>query len=232
MKRFVVLLAFAIAFVSYAGAQSWKDALGKLAEKVSDKVSEKTGDTGVLGNVLGDLLGKAVPLSESMLLGTWNYQGVACVLESDNALASLGGSAVAGQLEEKIDGYLSKVGVVNGACSFTFSEGGSCVFKIKEREVKGTYSLNADEKVINFSFFKGKLNIKTYVAYNVVDMNIVFETDKLLALVQKTLDTVSDKMSAISSTSSKLGTAASALGTAGKLLENYKGMMLGMELKK
>ncbi|MBR5456747.1 MAG: DUF4923 family protein [Bacteroidaceae bacterium] len=231
MKRFFIVVALVVAIASLANAQSWKDALGKIAGKVTEKVSEKSGDTAVLGNVLGDLLGKAVPLSESMLLGTWNYQGVACVLESDNSLASLGGSAVAGQLEEKLDGYLSKVGVVNGACSFTFSEDGSCVFKIKEREVKGTYSLNADEKVINFSFLKGKLNIKTYVAYNVVDMNIVFETDKLLALVQKTLDAVSGKMSAISSTS-KLGTAASALGTAGKLLENYEGMMLGMELKK
>lgn len=231
MKRFFIVVALAVAIASLANAQSWKDALGKIAGKVTEKVSEKSGDTAVLGNVLGDLLGKAVPLSESMLLGTWNYQGVACVLESDNSLASLGGSAVAGQLEEKLDGYLSKVGVVNGACSFTFSEDGSCVFKIKEREVKGTYSLNADEKVINFSFLKGKLNIKTYVAYNVVDMNIVFETDKLLALVQKTLDAVSGKMSAFSSTS-KLGTAASALGTAGKLLENYEGMMLGMELKK
>lgn len=231
MKRFFIVVALAVAIASLANAQSWKDALGKIAGKVTEKVSEKSGDTAVLGNVLGDLLGKAVPLSESMLLGTWNYQGVACVLESDNSLASLGGSAVAGQLEEKLDGYLSKVGVVSGACSFTFSEDGSCVFKIKEREVKGTYSLNADEKVINFSFLKGKLNIKTYVAYNVVDMNIVFETDKLLALVQKTLDAVSGKMSAISSTS-KLGTAASALGTAGKLLENYEGMMLGMELKK
>lgn len=231
MKRFFIVVALAVAMGSLASAQSWKDALGKIAGKVTEKVSEKSGDTAVLGNVLGDLLGKAVPLSESMLLGTWNYQGVACVLESDNSLASLSGSAVAGQLEEKLDGYLSKVGVVNGACSFTFSEDGSCVFKIKEREVKGTYSLNADEKVINFSFLKGKLNIKTYVAYNVVDMNIVFETDKLLALVQKTLDAVSGKMSAISSTS-KLGTAASALGTAGKLLENYEGMMLGMELKK
>lgn len=231
MKRFLVVVAFALVLVSMANAQSWKDALGKIAGKVTEKVSEKSGDTGVLGNVLGDFLGKAVPLSEAMLAGTWNYQGVACVLESDNALAGLGGSAVAGQLEEKLDGYLSKVGVVNGACSFTFSEDGSCIFRVKERELNGTYSLNADDKIINFSFLKGKLNVKSYVAYNVVDMNIVFETDKLLSLVQKTLDTVSDKMSATSS-SSKLGSAASTLATAGKLLENYEGMMLGMELKK
>ena len=75
---------------------------------MSDKVSESSsGNTGAIGNILGDLIGKAVPLSESMLIGTWNYQGVACVLESENALAGIGGSAVAGQLEDMLDGYLS-----------------------------------------------------------------------------------------------------------------------------
>ena len=74
--------------------------------------------------------------------------------------------------------------------------------------------------------------IKSYVAYNVKDMNIVFDSDKLLALLQKTLGVVSSKASSLSSASSRLGTAASTLGTVGKLLENYDGMMLGMELKK
>lgn len=232
MKRIFVLAVLAVALLSSSNAQSWKDALGKIAEKVSDKVSESSsGNTGAIGNILGDLIGKAVPLSESMLIGTWNYQGVACVLESENALAGIGGSAVAGQLEDKLDGYLSKVGVAQGACSFSFAEDGSCVFKVKEREIKGTYKLNADEKIINFSFLKGKFNVKSYVAYNVTSMNVVFDADKLLTLVQKTIDTVSSKASSLSS-SSKLGAAASTLGTVGKLLENYKGMMLGMELKK
>ena len=230
MKKIFVLAVLAVAFLSSSNAQSWKDALGKIAEKVSDNVSESSsGNAGAIGNILGDLIGKAVPLSESMLIGTWNYQGVACVLESENALAGIGGSAVAGQLEDKLDGYLSKVGVAQGACSFSFAEDGSCVFKVKEREIKGIYKLNADEKIINFSFLKGKFNVKSYVAYNVTSMNV--DADKLLALVQKTIDTVSSKASSLSS-SSKLATAASTLGTVGKLLENYKGMMLGMELKK
>lgn len=233
MKRIFFLAVLAIALFANADAQSWKDALGKIAGKVSEKVSgNSSGVNDVVGNVLGDLIGKAVPLSDSLLEGTWNYQGAACVLESENALAGIGGSAVSGQLEEKLDGYLAKVGVAKGTCSFTFNKDNSCVFRIKEREIKGTYKLNAEEKTINFSFMKNKLNVKSYVAYNVKDMNIVFDSDKLLALLQKTLGVVSSKASSLSSASSRLGTAASTLGTVGKLLENYDGMMLGMELKK
>ena len=232
MKRIFVLAFVVAAFISGANAQSWQEALGKIAGKVSEKVSgNSSGSTGAVGNILGDLVGKAMPLSESMLVGTWNYQGVACVLESENALAEIGGSAVSGQLEDKLDSYLSKVGVAPGVSSFTFAEDGSCSFKVKGREIKGTYTLNAKDKMINFSFLKGKLNLKSYVAYNVSGMNVVFEADKLLTLVQKTLGVVSSKASGLSS-SSQLGSAASTLGTVTKLLENYKGMMLGMELKK
>ena len=231
MKRIFVLALFVVAFMSALNAQSWKDALGKIAGKVTEKLSDSSVASGAVGNILGDLIGKAVPLSESLLAGTWNYEGVACVLESENALAEIGGSAVSGQLEDKLDGYLAKAGVTQGACSFTFAEDGSCIFKVKEREIKGTYKLNADDKIVNFSFLNGKFNVKSYVAYNVTNMNVVFESDKLLSLIQKTLDTVSSKASKLSSSSS-LSSAASTLGTVGKLLENYKGMMLGMELKK
>ena len=71
------------------------------------------------------------------------------------------------------------------------------------------------------------------MAYNITSMNIVFNADKLLSLVQA----ATSKASSLSGDSA-LGAAASSgnmsstLSVVSSLLENYKGMMLGMKLKK
>lgn len=230
MKKIVLLCALVFAFSAGAGAQSWKNMLGKVVNKVTDGASSD--DTGILGNVLGTLLGNSVPLSNELIEGTWNYEGVACVLESENALTDIGGNVVTTKLEEKLDKYLGKVGVKKGTCTFTFSANDSCVFAFKGHEIPGTYKINAEEKKIDFSFMYDKLNIKTYVSYNVTDMNIVFDADKLLSLLKSATSVVSEKTSGLSASSAKVSTAASALSTMSTLLNSYEGMMLGLKLKK
>lgn len=231
MKKIIFILALLFTFSSGVEAQSFKNLLGKVVNKVTDG-SSSSEEGSVLGNVLGTIIGNSVPLSAELIEGTWNYEGVACVLESENALSNIGGTVVTSKLEDKLDGYLAKVGVKKGKCSFTFSAGDTCVFVINGHEIPGTYKLNDEEKKIDFTFLYGKLNIKTHVSYTVSDMNLVFDADKLLSLVKGATSAVSEKASGLGSTSSKAAAASSALGTIGTLLNSYDGMMLGMKLKK
>ena len=231
MKKVLLFAFLFLSLTATSNAQSWKDALGKVVNKVADEVSDN-GDTGVLGNVLGTLLGNAVPLTSDLIEGTWNYEGVACVLESESALTEMGGTVVTSKLESRLDGYLAKVGVEKGSCSFTFSANDSCVFAIKGREIHGVYKIDAEEKKIDFSFVHGNLNFKTYVAYNVTDMNIVFDADRLLALIKNVTTAVTEKTSGITSSSTRAMAANSALSTVETLLNSSDGMMLGMKLKK
>lgn len=233
MKKIFVLIALSLAFSMNVEAQAWKNVLGKVANKVAEEVSGT--DDSLVANVLGNIIGNSVPFSKALIEGTWNYKGTACVLESEKALADIGGTVATAKIEETLDGYLAKAGIKSGACSFTFMENDSCYMTVNGRNICGTYSLDTENKVIDFSFLRDKLKMKSYLSYNVKDINIVFEADKLLALVKNVTSAVSDKtsgLSSISSSSSKVATTTAALNTASALLENYEGMMLGMKMNK
>ena len=216
MKKITIIAIMATLCVGTANAQSF---LSNLFSKFtgSSNTTEST-TTNTVTNVLGSLLGNSVTLSKSLLKGTWTYEGASCVLESNDALSKIGGSVATAKIEEKMNTYLAKVGVKNGTCSFTFAENDSCTFKIGTREIKGAYTLDSEEKTIQFSFLYGKFTSTAHVSYNVTSMDIVFNADKLLGLIQK-----------VAPTAAKYSTTLSTLAT---LLENYNGMMMGMKLKK
>ena len=236
MKKTTLVIVLFVAIAMNVQAQSWKNVLGQVANKVTEEVA-KTESQEVVTNILGTLIGNSVPFSKSLIEGTWNYEGTACVLESENALSNIGGTVVTSGIEDKLDGYLSKVGVSKGACSLTFLANDSCYFSVGGREIGGTYKLNAEEKIIDFSFLRNKLNMKSYLSYNVTDINVVFEADKFLALIKNAASAVSSKTSSASSlmsssSSSKLSSAGTTLQAISTMLEGYDGMMLGMKLTK
>lgn len=236
MKKLVFIVSLFFAFAMDMQAQSWKDMLGKVANKVTEEVASNSNvNSNVLANVLGNIVGQSVPFSKALIEGTWNYEGTACVLESENALSDIGGTVVTSQVEDKLDGYLAKIGVKEGACSFTFMQNDSCRFTVNGRNLDGAYTLDTENKKIDFSFLHGKLKMQSYVSYNVTDINIVFDADKLLELVKKVSTSVSDKSSSLSgltSSSSQLAAAGTALSAMSSMLQNYDGMMLGMKLLK
>ena len=88
MKKFFLSLVLMVAVATGASAQSWKDLLGKAASEVASEVSSTAGGSAVT-NILGTLLGNSLTLSYDALEGTWDYEGVACVLESENALSNI-----------------------------------------------------------------------------------------------------------------------------------------------
>lgn len=237
MKR-IFLLAAIFAFTMNASAQ-WtsflNNAIGKLTSSTTES-NEGGAATGVLKNVLSGLIGNSMPVTEATLTGTWNYEGTSCVLESDQALANLGGSVAAGAIEEKLNGYLSKVGVQPGACTFSFLANDSCQFTVNGRSINGTYTLNSQDKTVVFNFYD-RLSMTAHVSYDLANMNLVFDADKLLTLIKKVSSTVASSsssgfFSSLFGGSSSSSAASSTLSTASALLDNYTGMMLGMKLKK
>lgn len=228
MKRVVVSFMLTLAVVTGASAQSWKDLLGKVAGEVVNEVSSSSETGNTVMNVLGSLLGNSLTLSPEAIEGTWNYEGVACILESENALSEIGGTVVTGQLESKMDEMLSRVGIKSGNCSFVFSKEGSCTILVGGYTIEGTYVLVPEEKVINLSFMYGQLNLKANVAYEIQNLNIVFKADKLLNFIKGITSSLSNnaageqlqQLSSISQTAATLGT----------LLNSYNGMMLGAKM--
>lgn len=236
MRKIVLVLVLFAAFSVNGQAQSWKNLLGKVANKVTEEVVN-TDTQNVVTNILGTLIGNSVPFSKALIEGAWNYQGTACVLESENALSEIGGTVATAKIEEKLDGYFNKIGISKGTCTLTFLPNDSCYFAVNGRKVGGTYKLNEEEKIIDFSFLYNKLNMKSYLSYNVTDIDVVFDVDKLLDLIKNATSTVSSKTSTVgslmsSSSSSKLSTAGATLETISTLLQGYDGMMLGMKLSK
>lgn len=217
MKKIAILAIMATLCMGTVNAQSiLSNLFGKLKGSTSTETTTSTEN--VITNVLGSLLGNSVTLSKSTIEGTWSYTGASCVLESDNALAEIGGTVATTKIEEKMNTYLAKVGVKEGKCSFTFAQNDTCTFKVGKREIKGKYTLDGENKTIQFSFLQGHFTATAHVAYSVSSLSIVFNADKMLSLVQKVAPTAASY--------------SATLATLATMLESYKGMMLGMKLKK
>lgn len=229
MKKTIFTLVLMLAVAASASAQSWKDLLGKVAGEVVEEVASTDGGSAVT-NVLGAILGTSLTLSDEALEGTWSYEGVACVLESENALSDIGGSVVTSTLESKLDEKLASMGLTKGNCSFTFVKDGTCVINVGGRDLNGKYVLDAEEKVITFTFMYDKLPIKTYVSYEIQNLNVVFKADRLLSFVKNVASYLSND-----ATGQQLGQLQSimqSVGTISTLLQNYDGMMLGVKLSR
>ncbi len=192
----VMVAICAILFTSQAQAQSLKDLFS--SSTLSKVVSAVTGTS-----------------SSVNLVGTWTYTGSAVEFESDNLLKQAGGSVAASALSSKLDTQLSKVGIKSGQVSFTFSNDSTFTSTVGSRTMQGTYSYNASTKQLQLKYAT-LLNLNAKLSYTSSEIELLFNSDKLLAIV-----------SAISSKSSN-----STLSTLGSLAGSYDGMMTGLKLKK
>ena len=198
MKKYVLSLAVVSALLlvtTDVQAQSWKDLFNKdNIEKVVNAVT---------GNQTIDMT------------GTWTYSGSAIEFESDNLLQKAGGAAAAAVAEKKLDEQLAKVGIKDGQVSFTFNADSTFTSTVGKRTMTGTYSYDATDKVVHLRYFK-LLNMNAKINCTSTDMDLLFNSDKLLKLI-----------AFISSKSSS-----TTLKTISSLADSYDGMMLGFALKK
>lgn len=184
--------------------QSLKDILNSSA--VKNAVTAVTG-------------GKAVTFES--LQGTWTYVNPALQLEGDNALKNVTGSLAATEAEKKMKEYCAKVGIVEGVFNYVFNADSTFTSALKKGSLKGTYSVNPEEKTVTLRYTVGtrKLAVSSLTAHVVLsgnELTLLFNADKLL----KFLGTVSSVSNSAT------------LKAVNKLASEYEGMMLGFDLKR
>lgn len=197
MKKlvFLPLLVATMLMTTNCQAQSLKDLFSK--ENVEKVVGAVTGKTKV------------------EMAGTWNYTGSAIEFKSDNLLKKAGGSVASIAAEKKLDEQLTKIGIKPGQMSFTFNADSTFSAKVGAKNIKGSYSYDASTHKVNLKFAK-LLGMNAKMNYTAANMELLFESDKLLRLIAF----LSSKSSSTS------------LKAIGALADGYDGMMLGFSLQK
>ena len=136
----IIIAAGLMLIGANADAQSLKDILNKAAN--SSTVTE------IIEGVTG------VKLSKGDIKGTWSYTGSAVKLESSDLIKSATASVAATQVEKKLDEYLGKIGLKNGAFSFTFKDDNTFTTTVKGKSFNGTYTLSEDGTTITLKYGK------------------------------------------------------------------------------
>lgn len=206
MKRTISIILMAGA-LCLAGQTASAQSLGDILKKVTGNETVK--------NVVETVTGTTLPVD---VKGTWTYSGTAVKFESDDLLKSTAASLAASQVEDKLDSYIAKVGIKAGTFSFTFNEDKTFSATVKGKSFNGTYTVSEDYKTMSLQFGKA-IGLKPFTASISAtsgQLDLLFQADKLLELLGK-----------LTSTSGN-----STLKTIGSLVNQYDGMMLGLELKK
>lgn len=166
-----------------------------------------------IGNVLSSVIGLN-QLSQSQLIGTWRYNGPGCAFTSDNLLAKAGGEVAATQIEQKLEQQYAKLGFSSSNTYITFNQDGTFASKIGGKSFSGNYTYDAGTGALNL---KGLLlSLNGYATRNGSGISVLFESKKLLSLLQT--------MAALSGNST--------LSSIGEISKNYDGARLGFDMKK
>jgi len=175
MKKVRTFLAVMLMIVGCANAQaqSWKDILSGVVDKVTS----------------------AVTGSSTSLVGTWTYDSPACEFESDNLLAKAGGSVASSKINSKLKSVYSKVGMTG--VQITFNEDSTYTSKIKSKTTKGTYSYDSSNKKVTLKPSTGG-SLTAYTSTGSNSLSLLFDSSKLMT----GLKTITNLASKVNSTAS------------------------------
>lgn len=165
-----------------------------------------------IGNILSSVLGNDKP-SQQELIATWRYAGPGCAFTSDNALAKAGGEVAATEVKNKLQAEYSRLGFSSSNTWITFSNDGTFSSKILGKSFSGKYTYNASTAQITLQGLL--LNLNGYVKRDGRGIDILFESKKILTLLQT--------VAAMSGNSS--------IQTIGDLSKNYDGVRIGFAMK-
>lgn len=207
MKIFsIVIMAAAMVFMPVdASAQK----LGNLLKKAASS------------DVVNSVINTYVPGANAVSLpGSWSYTGAAVSLSGETAVSNIAGTAVTSGIENKIDGYLQKIGVKPGAVHFTFNEDKTFTSTIFSINLSGTWQINDEAKRVTLQYGKVMkyLSMTGTLTRTSEGCEILFDADRFLTFIKSAL-----------SFAGKGSTAASGLSS---LTSSYKGMKLGYKLAK
>lgn len=176
------------------------------------------------GGILGEILGAATnaissviglnKLTKSKLVGTWKYDGPGCAFTSQNALAKVGGEIVATQIEEKLSAEYAKLGFKKSNTYITFNEDGTFSGKVDGKSLSGNWTFDENTQALKLSGLL--LSLNGYATRNASGISILFESKKILTLLQT--------VAALSGNST--------LSTIGDISKNYDGVRVGFDMAK
>ena len=218
MKRILIVFTAVLFMTASASAQS---NLGSILSKIgqiagTSSSSSGSSSAGDLITSITDLITGKSGLTVDKIVGTWNYTGSAITFKSStNALSNLAGNATTALIEQKLDQYLAKVGISSGIFGYTFNEDGTMTINYGSRTFAGTWSLDADNSVVNMRI-KNLINMKGYVAVTGGKMELLFDVTTLMRFL-KSVTSVYNK-----------GT----LQTLNTILNQYDEMYAGFKLVK
>lgn len=187
--------------------------------------SSSAGDdvlNGVIGvlnnaNTIGDVISSVIgsnKLTKSQLYGTWKYNGPGCAFTSNSALAKAGGEVVASQIKAKLKEDYNKVGFTSRNTQITFNKDNTFTAYVDGKKFSGNYTYDESSNALRLTGLL--LSLNGYATRNSQGVAILFESKKLLTLIQ-TMATMSGNAT---------------LSSIGEISKNYNGVRLGFDMAK
>lgn len=204
------LLVTALTLCANGANAQFNDILKNAASKVQSAASNTNNST--LSAISSIISSKLIPNS-SQIVGTWAYKEPAVMFTSSNALKSAASSVVSKNIETKLQGYLSKVGISEGKMTITFADDKSFyVSRSGKKVATGTYSLTDSDVTLTF---KGRRTpCKVTPQLNNGTLVIVMDVTKLKTFFEG------------------IGSNVSQLATVTSLLKTMDGMKVGIRMTK
>lgn len=212
MKKFFAVIICAMLSVNVANAQLDK-LLNKAKEVAGAAASKASGNSSsTIASIANVISSKLVPTS-SQIVGTWTYQKPAVMFTSSNALKSAAGSLGSAAVENKLQTYLSKVGITKGKMAMVFESDKTFSVTLSGKKIaSGTYTIEGNEVSLTF---KGKKNpCKVTPQLDNGTLVIVMDATKLKTFMENLGNNVSQLASVVS------------------LLKQADGMKIGVRLGK
>lgn len=238
MKKTLIILAAMLAFnAAQSHAQSLLDLFKKTTntEQASQKATDQKTQSGLsslsgIGDFVAGLLGKD-KVSKTSLVGTWSYKQPAVIFESENMLTNVGGMAAGKAAEEKLQGYLDKIGFTSGKVKIDFKEDGTGIVTYGSKNIPFQWSVAESDLTINLASStlskystSGKLGKYTSFKMNckvgIGSLQLSFKADKLLQFISKVVSATGN------------ATNNSTISTIAGLANKVDGMYLGLTLEK
>ena len=166
-----------------------------------------------IGDVISSVIGSN-KLTNSQLYGTWKYNGPGCAFTSNSALAKAGGEVVASQIKAKLKEDYNKVGFTSRNTQITFNKDNTFTAYVDGKKFSGNYTYDESTNALRLTGLL--LSLNGYATRNSQGVAILFESKKLLTLIQ-TMATMSGNAT---------------LSSIGEISKNYNGVRLGFDMAK
>lgn len=184
-------------------------------QNASSSAAAQVGSS-ILTSLIGDVLGTST-LKKENLIGTWSFVSSDCKFESEGLLQQAGGEIAARSIESKLNELFGKVGIKQGAFSFTFDSEGAYQMTIGSRSISGTYTLDEETGALTMVGMLGITKSDAIVSLNSANsISLLYDATKLMEI-----------MNAVASMSGS-----STVQSLSSLLGSYSGLKIGFELTK